>query len=409
MSQTVVVPTPAIVAKFDQLEAAMKTKLYERTWEIRTAIIALIARCHHAQIGARGVGKTYLVDCLVAHIDGLEAHKNYYRTLMTKFTTPPMVCGAVSMKGMKEEDVYRHNTAGMLPEADVAFLDELFEMGEAMSNTLLTMFNEGLFTNGPDIMEIPLATVFAGSNTLPTGSGTAAFVDRIHFKHEVEGIKETGNFIAMLRDTAVPKRLRLARIDPVITWDDILTAQVEADEIEVSELVLEKLAELKSALKKGVMMDGKKVGGGIEPSDRHWNSCIPIVKASAYRAGRTIADLDDMRVLRFVLWVDLKDQAIVKRLILDICNPQDKEASELLDLIEDYALEAAQIRATSATEAAAQTMAIELKGKMERVETRLDELVEEAKKSPTRTEVIEDAKARVTEVMDALLWDMFKL
>lgn len=395
VSQTLIIPTPAILAKLDRLEAAVKCKVYERTWEIRTAIIALIARKHHLQIGKPGVAKTYLVEQLIGRIAGLDAHKNYYHTLMTKFTTPPDLTGPVSLKGL-EQDIYRYNTTGMLPEAYVAFLDEIFKANSAVLNTLLTMMNEGVFFNAGVPVDVPLGTIFGGSNEMPTGSELTALKDRITFIMEVGEMREPANLMQMCRDMAVPKRLRLA-VEPVITWDEIMIAQAEADEIVVSEAVVEKIPELRGALKKE----------GIELSPRHWGDCVPVIKATAYRAGHPIADVDDMRLLRFVLLSQLADAPVVRRIILDLCNPLDAEASELLDLIENLALEASKIRANTSTDAEAQRVAFELRAKLQRTEDRLNQLAEEAKKSPRQTEVVTDALTRVTEVTDALLFDLF--
>lgn len=395
MSQQTAVPQLSLPDKFDLLELKVKGKVFERPWEIRTGLVGLIARRHQAQIGAPGVGKTWLVDVIISFIEGLDPHKNYFHTQLTPFSTPPDVNGALSLKGL-EQDIIRYNTAGMLPEAAVAFLDEGFNGNSAMLNSLLGMMNEGIFFNGGSPTKIPLGTIFFGSNVMPVGPELAAMADRVSFWHKVEGVKEMSNFAQMARDKCVPRSRRLAANDPVITWDEVLQAQEEADEIEVSELVIEKLCELKIAL-------GKK---GIFPTDRHMMDCIPIVKAQAWRNRRPIADLEDMRLLRFAVCNDFTQFATVKNIVIEICNPMDAEANELLDLIEGYALEAAKLQG-SAGDVKAQTVAIELKDKLARAEERLDQMMEEAKKSPSRTEVVEDAKARVTAVTDGLLFDLF--
>ena len=63
--------------------------------------------------------------------------------------------GPLSMKAL-EEDVYLRQTRGYLPEADVAFVDEIFKANSAILNSLLTLLNERLFDNGATRHTVPL-------------------------------------------------------------------------------------------------------------------------------------------------------------------------------------------------------------------------------------------------------------
>ena len=45
---------------------------------------------------------------------------------------------------------------GFLPDADVAFLDEVFKANSSILNALLTLLNERVFDNGRSRIEAPL-------------------------------------------------------------------------------------------------------------------------------------------------------------------------------------------------------------------------------------------------------------
>lgn len=63
--------------------------------------------------------------------------------------------GPLSMREL-ENDQYIRKIEGYLPQANVAFIDEIFKANSAILNTLLTILNERLFDNGNVRVQVPL-------------------------------------------------------------------------------------------------------------------------------------------------------------------------------------------------------------------------------------------------------------
>ncbi len=75
--------------------------------------------------------------------------------------------GPLSMRAL-EEDQYIRQIEGYLPDATVAFIDEVFKANSAILNTLLTILNERLFDNGSVRSPVPLLCLVSPfASTLP--------------------------------------------------------------------------------------------------------------------------------------------------------------------------------------------------------------------------------------------------
>ncbi len=93
-----------------------------------------------------------------------------------------------------EEDRYVRQTRGYLPEAEVAFIDEIFKANSAILNTLLTIINERQFDNGSSREHVPLLTVVGASNELPESEELDALYDRFLVRRQVNQVSPAGGW-----------------------------------------------------------------------------------------------------------------------------------------------------------------------------------------------------------------------
>src|SRR5947208_1550504 len=98
------------------------------------------------------------------HVSGIFCVREKYAvSLLTKFTQTDEVFGPVSFSGMKNE-TYHRVIAKRLPDAEIAFLDEIWKSSSAILNAILKIVNERRFTNGTTVIDVPLMSIFAASN-----------------------------------------------------------------------------------------------------------------------------------------------------------------------------------------------------------------------------------------------------
>jgi MoxR-like ATPase len=293
----------------------------ERDELIDGALVALVAAQHVLVIGPPGTAKSMLADEVCRRLTGAR----YFQWLLTRFTTPEELFGAVSLKALEEDD-YRRLTTHKLPEAHIAFLDEIFKGSSSILNTILTLMNERRFHNGRDVAPVPLLTLFAASNELPEDDELLALHDRFLLRFVVDYLDEDFRFLKLLQARPAAARTTLA-------LDALEAARAEAAALAVPGAVLRVMTDLRRELR----------AKNLVVSDRRYAQAVGVLRAHAYLDGRDRVTDDDVPFLQHVLWRDPADRAQVRAVIRELLRGYEDEVRVLLFQsreLRDYALRA---------------------------------------------------------------------
>lgn len=135
--------------------------------------ICLVARENAFLLGPPGTAKSAIVRTLSQCIvDG-----NNFEYLLTRFTEPSEIFGPFDIRKLKEGELIT-NTEGMMPEASLVFLDEIFNANSAILNSLLMALNERIFRRGRETRLLPALMFVGASNQLPQEETLNALLDR---------------------------------------------------------------------------------------------------------------------------------------------------------------------------------------------------------------------------------------
>ena len=243
--------------------------------------ICLVARENAFLLGPPGTAKSAIVRLLSSCI---EDGRNF-EYLLTRFTEPSEIFGPFDIRKLKEGDLVT-NTEGMLPEASLVFLDEIFNANSAILNSLLTALNEKVFRRGKQLIQLPVLTFVGASNLLPEEETLEALLDRFLIRVKCENVDPQDLEKVLLAGWQLDRR-RAVSEKPTLTPAQVVQMQTESRSTDLSTIQRDYLNLVHSMR-----------NAGIKVSDRRAVKFQYLIAASAYLSGREHAVISDLWVLK---------------------------------------------------------------------------------------------------------------
>ncbi|MGE6604508.1 AAA family ATPase [Lysinibacillus fusiformis] len=271
----------SVQEKLKGMQYALNKKFFEREDAIEGILLGMLSKQNTLLIGEAGTAKSALISAISKSIEGAA----YFQWLLGQTTTPEELFGPLSLKDL-EQGVYKRNTANKLPNAHLAFLDEIFKSNSAILNSMLTIINERIYYNNGGVINSPLMSLVGASNEYPMEEGLEALFDRFMLRFEIGYMSEKDSFIGMLEGANVQI--------PTINVAELVMAQSIVQKVIIPKEVLETLFEMRLELR----------NEGIVPSDRRFKQSLSLLQAKAFLEGRNAVVNNDLVILGNALWVE---------------------------------------------------------------------------------------------------------
>jgi len=289
------------LADLQDLANLLKSAFVAKDELIELMVTCAIAQEHLLIVGPPGTAKSELVKrfALLCSPEGgrpRDGKLPYFEYLLTRFTEPAEIFGPVDIAAFQSGQGHHRVTEGMLPRAEIAFLDEVFKANSAILNALLTVLNERIFYNGGRPETTPLLYAIGATNEVPDDPTLAALYDRFLVRVWTDNVEEArfGELFQrgwQLERDRIRQGYALSLVN--VTDTDALRRLYRA----LDEVTLDPIARDYREAVRRIRAEG------IELSDRRVVKLLKLVAAAALRRRETAACQGDFWVLKHV-WND---------------------------------------------------------------------------------------------------------
>jgi MoxR-like ATPase len=292
---------PRLSVRLQEAARVMEQHFLDKQEIVRLMLITVVAGEHMLLIGPPGTAKSAMVRTFAKLVDA-----RYFDYLLTRFTEPNELFGPVDIKAFRE-GTYTRKTDGMLPEAEIVFLDEIFRSNSAILNSLLTLLNERRFSNGARMMDVPLLSMFGASNEVPNDDNLSAIFDRFLIRAVSDNL-DSYHFHNLVTKGLANEAVRLSgknEVKPLLGARDLHELHHHYDRhLQFSEDFLSKY--------KGLVFQIRSEG--ISISDRRVVKLLKLFAASAIVDGREQPNDSDFFLLKHI-WNNLDQTEILEEIV----------------------------------------------------------------------------------------------
>ncbi|MFP3162019.1 MAG: AAA family ATPase [Acidilobus sp.] len=297
-----------------QFLTELESPFVGRHEEALVITLALLTGEHVVLIGEPGTAKSAMARRSADLLD-----VKFFKYLLTKFTEPSELFGPLDIRALRQGS-YRRITTGKLPEAEIAFLDEIFNANSAVLNSILSIMQERVLYDGYTEIRVPLWTLIGASNRVPEEPELEALYDRFLFRQNVRPLDEEAweNLI----DAAWKLEMGNVEKSPKV---------MDMEDLRMLNSLLFKvdLTPIKSKLLRLFMIMNEKE---LHISDRRKGKILKAVAAHALLNGRLQATESDLVVLKYTVPRDVDDFDKVNTILIEELKTKERILRELEEI-----------------------------------------------------------------------------
>ncbi len=306
-------PASQTVQRLQQVARSLEASFLGKSEAVRLMLVASLAGEHMVLIGPPGTAKSALIRMFAKLVDA-----TYFEYLLTRFTEPNEIFGPIDIQAFRSGE-YQRRMDGMLPQAEIVFLDEVFKANSAILNSLLSVLNERVYTIGSNVVQTPLISAFGASNEVPNDEDLMAVFDRFLLRVRSENL-DSYHFQDLLQRGIMHEVGKLsgeyARMQP------ILPSQALHDLKGVFAQRMRSFPEDFLSTYKGLVFQIR--AEGVSMSDRRAIKLLKLFAASAMLDGRAAPDNSDFFILRHI-WNNLDQAEILDGIVGPVLEAHYRE------------------------------------------------------------------------------------